>query len=219
MRTPRAHRKGFTLIELLVVIAIIAVVAGLVVGLAGVAGKDKKQKRARAELAKLVILIETYKAKVGVYPPDNPKPLDSFTNPPPNSLLYELAGAIRDRSNAGDPLYKTAFGNITSNEIWSVYGGADAFPDGRAGLVNAVEEEGNPDDAKVHRILTTLKPDQRATVGGHLSLVVPVDGPNGQPNRWHYLRGANAVHNPDTFDLWVDIVVGGQNYRIGNWKN
>jgi hypothetical protein len=82
-----------------------------------------------------------------------------------------------------------------------------------------VEEEGNPDDAKVHRILKILKPDQYATVAGHLSLVVPVDGPNGKPNRWHYLRGANAVHNPDTFDLWVDIVAGGQTNRIGNWKN
>jgi prepilin-type N-terminal cleavage/methylation domain-containing protein len=221
MRTPRPNQNGFTLIELLVVIAIIAVIAGLVVGLAGVAGKDKKQKRVRVELIKLVTLIETYKSKVGVYPPDNPDPKDSFTNPPPNSLLYELAGAIRDRSNVADPLYKTPFGNITSNEIWATYGGTDVFPgpEKRAGLVNAVEEEGNPDDSKVHRILTSLKPDQRATVAGHLSLVVPVDGPNGQPNRWHYLQGTNAVHNPDSFDLWVDIVVGGQTQRIGNWKN
>ena len=131
---PRANRNAFTLIELLVVIAIIAIIAGLVVGLAGVGGKEKKLKRTRTELAKLVTLIEVYKTKVGMYPPDNPDPKDSFTNPPPNSLLYELAGAIRDRSNVADPLYKTPFGNITSNEIWSTYGGPDVFPEEAAEL-------------------------------------------------------------------------------------
>ncbi len=226
MKTPRAQQNAFTLIELLVVIAIIAVVAGLVVGLAGVAGKDKKQKRARVELAKLISMIESYKSKVGVYPPDNPLPKDAAGNPGPNSLLYELAGSIRDRGNVADPTYITPFGNITSNEVWTAYGGDDVFPgpEHRAGLVNAVEKEGDPDDSKVYRILTGLKPDQYATVAGHLSLVVPVDGPNGQPNRWHYLRGANAMHNPDSFDLWVEIVLRKTNgvpevITVGNWKN
>jgi hypothetical protein len=134
-------------------------------------------------------------------------------------LLYELAGAVRDDSNPADPRYITPFDDILASEIWSVYGGLDVFPaPDRAGLVNAVNDEKDP-DTKVHRLLTTLKPDQYAKVAGQFSLVVPVDGPGGKPNPWFYLRGANAVHNPDTFDLWVDIVVGGQTQRIGNWKN
>jgi len=224
MRTPRPNQNGFTLIELLVVIAIIAVLAGLVVGLAAVAGRGKKEKRTRAELSKLITLIETYKTKVGVYPPDN------SNNPAHNSLLYELAGAIRDRTNTvGNPTYLTPFGSIRSNEVWITYGNDEIFPppERRAGLLNAIEGEGDrtdPDAPKLHRILTVLKPDQYATVAGHLSLVVPVDGLNGKPNPWNYLRGANATHNPDSFDLWVEIVLGKTNgvpetKIIGNWKN
>ena len=67
-----ALKRAFTIIELLMVIAIMAVVAGLIVGLASVSGDSKKIKRTEAELAKLVTLIEQYKTKVGVYPPDNP---------------------------------------------------------------------------------------------------------------------------------------------------
>lgn len=219
MKTVRAIRThGFTLIELLVVIAIIAVVAGLVVGLARVAGENKREKRTQTELAKLITMIETYKAKVGIYPPDNP------SNPDVNSLLYELAGSIRDRSNdvpPEGPTYITPFDNITSNEIWITYGGTDVFPDPHrnAGLLNAVEKEGNADDAKVHRILTNLQRDQTNNVSGHLSLVVPIDGPNGRPNPWNYLRGTNAIHNPDSYDIWVVIKTGGQLRTNGNWKN
>ena len=223
MRTARPNQNGFTLIELLVVIAIIAVLAGLVIGLAAVAGKDKKQKRVRVELAKLVTLIETYKSKVGVYPPDNPSDSDR------NSLLYELAGAIRDRTDPADPKYITPFDDILTSEIWTVYGGIDVFPaPDKAGLINAVDSQTDPDAPKVHRILTSLKPDQHATVAGQRSLVVPVDGPNGRPNPWRYRRGDpdnpndtkfQDMRNPGSFDLWVDIVVGGQTNRIGNWKN
>ena len=213
MRNTGKKRGAFTLIELLVVIAIIAAIAGLVVGLAGVGSREKKEKRVRVELAKLVTLIEAYKTKVGMYPPDNP------SDPDRNSLLYELAGAIRDHAIPTNPRYITPFDDILTTEIWSVYGGYDVFsaPD-RAGIVNAVERERDPDDSKMYRLLTKLQSDQYATVAGQLSLVAPVDGPNGRPNPWNYARGTNAVHNPDSFDLWVDVVIGDQTNRIGNWK-
>src|SRR5688572_12576920 len=83
--------RAFTLIELLVVIAIIVVLAGLVVGLARVAGESKKMSRARAERDKLVTLIENYRARLGVLPPDNP----NTNNPHLNTLFYELASAVR----------------------------------------------------------------------------------------------------------------------------
>ena len=215
MRSTAKKRSAFTLIELLVVIAIIALIASLVVGLSGVAGKEKRQKRVRTELAKLVILIEAYKSKVGMYPPDNP------SDPDRNSLLYELAGAVRDHSIPANPRYITPFDDILTTEIWAVYGGYDVFsaPD-RAGLVNAVERgtQVDPDVPKMYRLLTKLQSDQYATVAGQLSLFAPVDGPNGRPNPWSYARGTNAVHNPDSFDLWVDVVIGDQTNRIGNWK-
>ena len=80
--------------ELLVVISIIAIVAGLVVGLAGMAGKTGKTKLTESTNERLVTLINSYQAKLGVYPRDNKN------NPGMNSLLYELAGAIRDTNTS-----------------------------------------------------------------------------------------------------------------------
>ena len=199
-RAPRTH--AFTLMEMLVVIAIIAVVAGLVVGLAGVAGESSKIKRTQVELGKVTSLIDSYKSKVGTYPPDHP------SNPDVNSLLYELAGAQRN-GPVNDPTYDTPFGSIQSNQIWSTYG--------TNGFVNA--KDPGSDDSQIYRILKDLHKDQSATVAGHLSLVIPVDGPNGKPNPWKYLVGDHATNNPSTYDLWVDIVVRGKTNRIGNWKN
>jgi prepilin-type N-terminal cleavage/methylation domain-containing protein len=199
--------SAFTLIEMLVVIAIIAVIAGLVVGLAAVAGESGKLKRTESELKMFETLIDSYKSKTGVYPPDHP------SNPGVNSLLYELAGATRDVPDS-DPIYHTVFGNVQSNVIWMKFG--------LTGIVNAGEKTARAeDDNRMYPILKNLKPDQIGSVAQDtISLVVPIDSPTGpRPTPWKYLRGANAVHNPESFDLWVEIKVRGQTRIIGNWKN
>jgi prepilin-type N-terminal cleavage/methylation domain-containing protein len=214
MNTTRAHQnRAFTIIELLMVIAIMAVVAGLIVGLAAVSGDSKKIKRSEAELAHLVTLIEEYKNKVGVYPPDNPN--TNFWHH--NTLLYELAGAVRN----GDPNpeYSTPFGNIRSNILYSAFG--------LNGISNARDQGINdPDANRMHPVLKNLKSDQTAeVVPNTLSLVVPVDGVNGRPNPWRYRLGNSGdSHNPQSFDLWVEIALGRTNgvlktKTIGNWKN
>ena len=204
-----AQQRAFTIIELLVVIAIIAVVAGLIVGLAGAAGDSKKIKRTEVELAKLVTLIEQYKTKVGVYPPDNPN--GNF--PERNTLLYELAGAVR-RPPVTDPLYETPFWSSTSNQLFAAFG--------RTGIINARDEDNvDPDANRMHPILKDLKSDQFAETSPNTrSLVVPLDGKNGQrPTAWRYLVGGKAAHNPETFDLWVEIKLSNKTNIIGNWKN
>ncbi|MFM7555193.1 MAG: type II secretion system protein, partial [Verrucomicrobiota bacterium] len=67
---PLRRAAAFTLLELLVVMSIIGILAGMVVGLAPAAATKMKESRVRAELAQLVTLIEAYKARFGVYPPD-----------------------------------------------------------------------------------------------------------------------------------------------------
>ena len=217
MNTARtSQNRAFTIIELLMVIAIMAIIAGLIVGLAGVSGDNKKIKRTEAEMAGLVMLIEAYKAKVVVYPPDNP----NGNLPERNVLLYELAGAIRKPG----PLYSTPFGDITQADLQTQFG--------VGGLINA-RDEGNvdPDANRSHPILKNLKSDQSDTVFGNTrSLVVPVDGLNGRPNPWRYRLGnPTNTHNPGSFDVWVEIVLGRTNNGvgvsvpktkiIGNWKN
>ena len=205
----RSHRaRGFTIIELLVVIAIIILVAGLVVGLGGVATSTQRTKRAEAERAKLVTLIDAYKSKLGLYPPDN------AANPDRNTLLYELAGATRTDGAPYSPAnqgYLNKFQNVASNDLFNAFGAK--------GLVNALTPGTADDPIDLKHLLKNLKPDQYASVApGTISLVVPVDGPNGKPNPWNYLTGPNAVHNPNSYDLWVDIIAGGKTNRIANWK-
>jgi prepilin-type N-terminal cleavage/methylation domain-containing protein len=208
MKMPRStNASAFSLIELLVVIAIIVVVAGLVVGLSAAASDRKNISRTQVERDRLVTLIENYKSRLGIYPPDN------ASNPGRNSLLYELAGATVDRSVA-NPLYQTRFGDILSSDIFSGFG--------TNGIINASEVNASTDPTErrpVHQVLKDLKPDQRApVVSNTLSLVIPIDGPSGKPNPWQYLVGENARHNKDSFDLWVEIKVRGQMRTIGNWK-
>ena len=94
----RGGRRGFTLIELLVVIVIIGILASLVVGLSGTASRKMRESRTRAELAGIGTAIESYKAKFGHYPPDNPK------DPALNSLYYELTGCLFDGKTFSDPM-------------------------------------------------------------------------------------------------------------------
>jgi prepilin-type N-terminal cleavage/methylation domain-containing protein len=205
MTAPRDNSiRAFTIMELLVVIAIIGVVAGLVVGLAAVASSSKNLSRTKVERDRLVTLINSYQAKLGVYPRDN------TNNPAGNSLFYELAGAIRDVNNTpANPTYITPFGNIQASVLNANF---------RVnGIQNAVDIGGETN--QVHRLLKDFRPDQVALISGAQSLVVPVDGPKGRPNPWHYLVGDNAVHNKDSFDLWVDIIVRGKTNTIGNWKD
>ena len=200
MKLPRSTTAAFSLIELLVVIAIIIVVAGLVVGLSTAATDRKNISRAQVERDRLVTLIENYKSKIGVFPPDH----DNTNSPERNTLVYELAGAIR-----GSTYYTNipVFGTISSIELAALVPGA-------TGIVNASD-----DPTEIKRVLRDLKPDQTASVVPNtLSFVVPIDGPSGKPNPWKYLVGEHASHNKESFDLWVEIKVRGQIRTIGNWK-
>src|SRR6266566_6880314 len=88
--THHAPRPAFTLIELLVVIAVIAILAALVIPVSGAVRAAGTKRRAMAEMTEVETLIESYKEKLGHYPPDNPG------NPLLNQLYYELMGTTND---------------------------------------------------------------------------------------------------------------------------
>jgi hypothetical protein len=41
--------------------------------------------------------------------------------------------------------------------------------------------------------------------------------PNSQLNPWRY-NSSHPTHNTGSYDLWVDLVIGGKTYQVGNWN-
>ena len=198
---------AFTLVETLVTIAIIGIVASLVLTGVQVAARRRDESRVRAELAKLDMLINTYKDKLGSYPPDNPG------SPATNSLYYELSGTATVGGN-----FKTLDGSqLISPADAQAYLGVPGFLNSTIGAIQA------------KNYLPEVKPDQAmliSTAPAVMVLTSPGKPPpnntiivNGQPvNPWRYVS-SNPVHNPGRFDLWAEITINGQTNIIGNWKN
>jgi type II secretory pathway pseudopilin PulG len=78
---------------LLVVIAVIAILASLIFPITAAVNKNKIRSRTQSELAQLETAIESYKAKLGFYPPSDTNFLA------PNVLFYELRGTTFNSAN------------------------------------------------------------------------------------------------------------------------
>jgi hypothetical protein len=160
----------------------------------------KVRTRVNAELHQLVTVIEGYKEKRGHYPPDN------LGKPAENSLYYELVGT----TNTGTGTFTTLTGESP------ISGAVISTAFGAAGFVNA-NASGGADDAK--NFYTTLNVSQqvRTNGAGVNFLAVACKGPNGDFCVWNY-NSSNPVHNPNSFDLWVDVLLSGKTNTFGNWK-
>jgi len=213
-------RKAFTLIELLVVIAIIALLAAMIIPVGGAVNRHKLQAAARAGRAQMEMLIETYHAKTGVYPPAD------TNNPTLNPLFYELCGTTVDNNNLFTS--KDGSAKIQDTDIKTVFGPAIA------GFINSTKGPGGDEGRAAENF---LKAGVKAG-GQYLSVVATsglpevtilgtsVDGPLTYPskdgskkiNPWRY-NMATPTNNPKTFDLWIDVSIGGKNYRVSNWSD
>jgi prepilin-type N-terminal cleavage/methylation domain-containing protein len=212
IRLKSAH-CGFTLIELLVVIAIIAILAGLLFTAMGGMQQKAMKTRAKAELQTVALAIDAYRSKLGYYPPDN------RNNYGVNTLFYELVGCTRVNNNAtistftpldgSPPVSSTALRAQTSNLI--------------EGIGNSSTSSSSSDEGRVAQsFLKELKLTQYADSNGIRRLGVAIEGPNSAmvgnlltPFRYN---SSNPTNNPNSYDLWVDIIVGGKTNRISNWS-
>lgn len=198
----RIRPTGFTLVELLVVIAIIGILAGLIVYALPSITEKKVRGRVKTELALLVMAINNYKSKMGFYPPDSP---GSGTN----ALFYELTGTTRDTNRW--VFIDKYDGELTTNAIGTFFG--------TSGFLNSFDLQG-PDPERRQNFLPNLKQAAYNPIPGNdvRLLVVPYKGSGGDFNPWHY-NSSNPRHNPEGFDLWAEVVVGGKTVVIGNWKD
>ncbi|MDB6016984.1 MAG: hypothetical protein JWR19_1473 [Pedosphaera sp.] len=200
---------AFTLIELLVVIAIIGVLAALLVPLTAIVSKKKAFARAEGELQEIQAVISRYKAKKGFYPPDN-------TNAAaPNQLFYELMGTP---FNSGVGVYSNQFGGdvISINTIDTIFHAG--------GIVNS-----SVDSTEVDKFFPNMKSANIENIGNIAAPIwifsIPSRGPNpimvgGKEVNPVYYISSNPTNNSadGSYDLWVDILIGGKTNRISNWS-
>jgi type II secretory pathway pseudopilin PulG len=188
-------------VELLVVIAIIGILAAFIVSGVASASKKAKLNRIKTELKEVETAIEKYKSKLGFYPPDSPNP--AF---PP--LYYELIGVYEDSATPG------TFRSGDDREVIATTTIATFF--GVQAFANTA-----PTKAEVRSFLQDLAVSKmfQVSTSPDIELLRPTVGiwTNGGAPRWSY-NSRNPVHNPKTYDLWVDIVIGRETNRIANWK-
>jgi prepilin-type N-terminal cleavage/methylation domain-containing protein len=220
---PRSHLVAFTLIELIVVIGIIALLAALIFPVAGVVRRGRMLKLAGAELSQMQTAIEAYKAKIGSYPPDNPG------NAVTNQLYYELEGTVRSPVRG---IYTTIDGS--SQVTPAILAGA--FGPNVSGFMNSSSNARNTDEgtAAVNFLKAGLRPNQVCQLtSGITILVCSVPWLNEDDTTWPIRRGGfpmpppivnpwryvstNPTNNPGSYDLWVDLYIGGKVYRVNNW--
>jgi prepilin-type N-terminal cleavage/methylation domain-containing protein len=202
---------AFTLVELLVVIAIIGVLVALIIPTISKINAMRAISRTKTELKEVELWISEYKAKRGYFPPDNPG------NEITNQLFYELSGTIYTND-----AYTTLDGsaNVTQAQL------AVGFGPAVSGVANTTK--GAKDEGMVaQKFIAELKPGQIVefepglkilvgTVGWDTSLPSPTYEPGVNPFRY---ISTKPTHNPNSFDLWIDIHVQGKTYRISNWSD
>jgi prepilin-type N-terminal cleavage/methylation domain-containing protein len=210
-----ANRAAFTLIELLVVIAIMAVLAGFILVVVTQIKKKEYTSVAAAEMAQIEQALEDYKNQYGVYPPSNP------ANPLTNTLYYELSGVFATNISA-TPMYETL--DNASTVPTADFSGA-FFNVG--GAINCLKA-GDTESAKAKNFLPSLKANRIGivtnfsggldnvlitTVRGPDSRYTPVNTPDVNPFRYVY----PGTNNPNSYDLWVQLVFSGRTNLVCNW--
>jgi prepilin-type N-terminal cleavage/methylation domain-containing protein len=211
------HAPAFTLTELLVVISIIAVLAAFTVPVLSAVKRRQNINKTQAEMGQLQAAIDSYHAAYGFYPPGN------GTNGLINQLYYELEGTTNDGTT-----YTTLDGaaSIAVNPVNQV---TLAFPN-VGGFVNCNKPGSSEDTQAARNFLHELKPNQTGTVSNANNtvqfkiLVGSAGGPDPgyQPmgvsglNPWRYV--SPGTNNPTSYDLWIQLEIGGKSNLICNWN-
>jgi prepilin-type N-terminal cleavage/methylation domain-containing protein len=220
------REAAFTLIELIVVIAIIGILASLVLPIVGAVTKRKQISVAQTQLQGLMTAIDSYKTKLGYYPPDN------TNNPAQNQLYFELMGTTNNGIGAPPNLWVTMdgsaqIGSTTVPNISTVFN--------VTGFANTSTRSHSDDSgAAASTFLNNLTPDQFSSYDPTTAsaalikiLICKVPWPTdragvlgvaqSQINPFRY-NSSHPTNNTASYDLWVDLVIKGKTNRVSNWS-
>ena len=204
------NARAFTLIELLVVIAVIAVIAGFTIPVLNGVKRTQFRRTASGELEQIAAALDNYKAKYGFYPPGNAG--TAIKSALTNQLYYELSGTTKAGAN-----YVTLDGgsSISTANVASRFG--------VGGLVNCTKGAGE-DAVLAKNFLPSLKPNRSGAAGVIKLLITSVRGPDAgympvgvadvNPFRYQY----PGTNNPNSYDLWLQLVISGKTNLICNWS-
>jgi prepilin-type N-terminal cleavage/methylation domain-containing protein len=216
--------RAFTLIELLTVIAIMGVIAALILPVVGAVKKHQYIYNTQAEMAKLETAIDRYHAAYGFYPPDHP---GSLTNALLNQLYYELTGTTNldvsspKYQSLNDPTLPILTGGIAGSDVDQAFG--------VGGFMNCSKPVGGEDASAARNFLPDLRPNQvwinytnnkvaitllRGSVGGPDAIYQPLGVQDVNP--WRY-NSSSPTNNPGSYELWIQLRIGGQTNLICNW--
>jgi len=205
----RKEFSAFTLVELLVVIAIIGVLTALVIPTISKINAIRAINRTKTEFKEVESWIVEYKAKRGYYPPDNPR------NAETNQLYYELSGTVLKNG-----VYQTLDGSANVDAATVAVDFANPNINGFMNTMKEPRDEG----MAAQKFIKELKPGQVAELNSNLRILVgsveclpPPIPSNPGVNPFRYIS-TNPTHNPNSFDLWIDIYVQGKTLRICNWS-
>ena len=209
-------RRAFTLIELLVVISIMGILAAFTIPVLKGVKRTQYRNTARAELEQIATALERYKAAYGAYPPSNPGNPGNPANPLVNQLYFELSGTTNDGT------YYTTLDGTAQISVGSV---SNHF--GVGGFVNCNNRNkaSAEDSQSAKNFLPGLKANRIGTnSAGDTLLLTSVRGPDVSyrpigaldVNPFRY-NSANPTNNPNSYDLWVQLVIAGKTNLICNW--
>lgn len=217
-RLAAPRRRAFTLVEMLVVLVIIGILVSLIIPVISAIDKKQKISLAQTQLHRIAGAIDAYKTRLGFYPPDNPG------NPAINQLYFELLGT----TNSGTPQtnwitldhsaqINSVDPSMNINSVFGVQGFANTSP------------RAHSEDAAAISFLDSISSKQIGSIdpANQIKVLVcsvewpssamPAPIPGTQWNPWRY-NSSHSTNNTGSYDLWVDLVIGGKTYTVGNWN-
>jgi general secretion pathway protein G len=234
---------AFTLVELLIVIAIIATLAALLMPVMHAVTIHSVLQRAQSERAQIETAIQNYYSDRGYYPPGNAlasaATFASLRWALTNQLFYELEGTTTTNASLagvaqnGGGTFTTLDGasTVVANPGMTTAFHVTSFMNYTKGKAEDSRPAKNylPGLAAARMATNTSLPSYYIPEFAYMILTTAANSdPSYKPlpgirtltganaNPWRYL--CPGAHNPQSYDLWIQIFIGGKTNLISNWK-